>query len=98
LEPVMRLKITVPENFVGDVMSDLNTKRGQVQNMAPGDNGTTIEALVPAAESQRYATDLRSITQGRGSFSAEFDHYQPVPAHLTDQIIAERKAKAEAHA
>ncbi|HET7037660.1 MAG TPA: elongation factor G [Thermomicrobiaceae bacterium] len=98
LEPVMKVKITVPESFVGDVMSDLNTKRGHVQNMAPSDNGTTVEALVPAAECQRYATDLRSITQGRGSFSAEFDHYQAVPAHLTDQIIAERKAKAEAHA
>lgn len=98
LEPVMLLKVTVPESFLGDVMSDLNTKRGHVQTMTPHDDGTTtVEAMVPAAECQRYATDLRSITQGRGSFTAEFDHYQAVPPQLADQIIAQRKAKAEAH-
>ena len=63
----MTLRVTVPESYTGDVMSDLNTKRAHVSGMNPGSNGTTtIEAAVPAAEIQRYATDLRSITQGRG--------------------------------
>lgn len=98
LEPVDLLRVTVPEAYMGDVMTDLNGKRGQLQGMAPGENGlTTIEALVPAAEVQRYATDLRSITQGRGSFQMEFHHYQPVPAHLTDGIVSEAKARQEAH-
>jgi len=99
LEPVMALKVTVPEAYMGDVMSDLNGKRAQVQGMIPRDDGmTTIEASVPSAEVQRYATDLRSITQGRGSFTLEFSHYQPVPAHLTDTIVAAAKAREEAHA
>ncbi len=99
LEPIMHIKVTVPEAYMGDVMSDLNGKRAQVQGMIPGDDGmTTIEAIAPAAEIQRYATDLRSITQGRGSFTSSFSHYQPVPAHLTDTIIASAKAKAEAQA
>jgi elongation factor G len=98
LEPIMKMKITVPESYMGDVMSDLNSKRGQVQGMNPGDDGdTTIEAFAPAAEVQRYATDLRSITQGRGSFTVEFSHYQPVPQHLTDGVIAQAKARQEAH-
>src|SRR5690606_21083085 len=99
LEPVMHLRVTVPESYMGDVMSDLNGKRAQLQGMTPGENGmTTIEAMVPAAEIQRYATDLRSITQGRGSFTVEFSHYQPVPPHLTEQIVAAAKARVEAHA
>jgi elongation factor G len=80
-------------------MSDLNTKRAQVSGMDPGTNGaTTIEALVPAAEVQRYATDLRSITQGRGSFTTVFSHYQPVPAHIADQIKAAAKQGDGSHA
>ncbi len=99
LEPIMHIEVTVPEAYMGDVMSDLNGKRAQVQGMKPRDDGmTTIEAIAPAAEIQRYATDLRSITQGRGSFTSSFSHYQPVPAHLTDTIIANAKAKAEAQA
>jgi elongation factor G len=78
-------------------MSDLTTKRAHVTGMVPGENGyTTIEATVPAAEIQRYATDLRSITQGRGSFTTAFSHYDQVPAHLTDSIIAARKQREEA--
>jgi elongation factor G len=97
LEPMMHMRVTVPEAYVGDVMSDLNGKRAHVQGMEPHDNGTTtIDSIAPAAEIQRYATDLRSITQGRGSFTTEFSHYQPVPAHLTDVVIAGAKARAEA--
>jgi elongation factor G len=99
LEPVVKLSVTVPDSNTGDVMGDLNTKRAHVSGMNPNGNGTTtIEATVPAAEVQRYATDLRSITQGRGTFTTEFSHYQEVPAHLTNQIIAQHKARQEAHA
>lgn len=98
LEPVLKLEVTVPDNCTGDVMSDLTTKRAHVTGMTPSGAGqTTIEATVPAAEVQRYATDLRSITQGRGTFTTEFSHYQAVPAHLTDSIIAASRAKQEAH-
>ncbi|CAN5863586.1 elongation factor G [soil metagenome] len=94
LEPVLNIRITVPESFTGDVMGDLNSKRAHVSGMIPGDNGsTTIEASVPAAEVQRYATDLRSITQGRGSFETEFAHYQPVPPNLAERIVAEAKER-----
>jgi elongation factor G len=97
LEPVMTLRVTVPETYTGDVMSDLNTKRAHVSGMNPGPNGsTTIEATVPAAEVQRYATDLRSITQGRGSFTTDFSHYQPVPPHIADQVKAAAAKHAEA--
>jgi elongation factor G len=98
LEPVLSLKVTVPDGNTGDVMSDLNGKRAHVSGMTPGDNGTTtIEAVVPAAEVQRYATDLRSITQGRGSFTTEFSHYQPVPPNLAEQIKAQAKQHEAAH-
>jgi len=98
LEPVVTVKVTVPEGYTGDVMSDLNTKRAHVSGMDPGSNGaTTIEALVPAAEVQRYATDLRSITQGRGSFTTAFAHYQPVPAHIVEQVKAAAKQHEVAH-
>jgi elongation factor G len=99
LEPVLTIQITVPDTFTGDVMGDLNSKRAQVSGMTPGENGTTtIEATVPAAEVQRYSTDLRSITQGRGTFSTAFSHYQPVPPNLADQIMAHaREREAVAH-
>jgi elongation factor G len=94
LEPIMRLRVTVPDAYTGDVMSDLNGKRAQVLGMSPGDNGrTTIEALVPLVEIQRYATELRSLTQGRGTFHTEFSHYQPVPQHLAEAIIQESRAR-----
>jgi elongation factor G len=96
LEPIMNIKVTVPEDFTGDIIGDLNTKRARVQGMNPGDGVNVIEAQVPLAEILRYAIDLKSITQGRGSYKAEFSHYEEVPAHITQKIIAERQAeKAE---
>lgn len=87
LEPVVSISVTVPEAMVGDVMGDLATKRAHVTGMVPSDDGlTTIEATIPAAEIQRYATDLRSLTQGRGGFRTEFSHYQPVPSHIAEHI------------
>lgn len=96
LEPVYKLEITVPDAYTGDIMSDLNSKRARVHGMNPARGYTTIEADAPLAEVQRYATDLRSMTQGRGSFRMEFDHYEPVPAHMQDTIIKQSQARAEA--
>lgn len=88
----MNVKVSVTETFMGDVMGDLNTRRGQVTGMDTGEDGiTVIEAQVPGGEIQRYATDLRSMTQGRGTYESEFSHYQPVPQHLVDKIVEEYK-------
>lgn len=98
LEPVYKMEITVPDSYTGDIMSDLNSKRARVHGMNPGRGFTTIEADAPLAEVQRYATDLRSLTQGRGSFQMHFDRYETVPAHLQDAIIKESHARHEAAA
>ena len=90
VEPVMNLTIIVPETYTGDIISDLNTKRGRVLGMNPGDGINVIEAQAPYAELVRYAIDLRSMTQGRGDFVMEFDHYDEVPPHVSQKIIAEK--------
>lgn len=96
LEPVMTATITVPEGNMGDIMSDINTKRGRVLGMSNTGNGMQqITANVPQAEMLHYATDLRSITQGRGSFKMDFHQYEEVPANVQQEIIAQHK-KAEA--
>ena len=95
LEPITTVTITVPENNMGDVMSDINTKRGRVLGMASVGNGMQqITANVPQAEMLHYATDLRSITQGRGFFTMEFYQYEEVPANIQQELIAQHK-KAE---
>jgi elongation factor G len=95
LEPIMNITVTVPEEFTGDIIGDLNTKRARVQGMNPGGGINIIEAQVPLAEILRYAIDLKSITQGRGSYKVTFSHYEEVPAHVAQKIIAERQvAKA----
>jgi elongation factor G len=91
VEPIMKLAITVPESYTGDITSDLNTKRGRVFGMNPGNGINLIEAQAPYAELLRYALNLRSLTQGRGSFVMEFDHYEEVPAHLSQKIIADKQ-------
>ena len=90
LEPIMNLRITVPESFTGDVMGDLNSKRGKVLGMNPEGGLSVIEAQAPMAEVLRYAIDLRSMTQGRGSYQMEFSHYEEVPPHISQKIVAER--------
>ncbi|MBV9256945.1 MAG: elongation factor G, partial [Ktedonobacteraceae bacterium] len=90
LEPIMNVTITIPENNMGDVMSDINTKRGRVLGIdSPGNGMQQITAHVPQAEMLRYATDLRSITQGRGSFKMEFSQYEEVPANVQQEIVAQ---------
>ena len=97
LEPLMTVTITVPEGNMGDVMSDINTKRGRVLGMTPVGNGMQqITANVPQAEMLHYTTDLRSITQGRGSFKMEFYQYEEVPPNIQQEIIAQyQKQKSE---
>lgn len=97
LEPIMTTTVTVPDSNMGDVMSDINTKRGRVLGMTPVGNGMQqITANVPQAEMLHYATDLRSITQGRGSFKMEFYQYEEVPPNIQQEIIAQhKKEKAE---
>jgi elongation factor G len=91
LEPIMKLQVQVPEPLTGDIIGDLNTKRAKVLGMSPQGGINTIEALAPLAEVQRYLIDLRSMTQGRGKFTMEFSHYEEVPAHLTQRIVAQKQ-------
>lgn len=95
LEPIYKVEITVPEEYTGDVMGHLNTKRARVLGMDQRGGKSIITALVPLAEMQRYATELRSMTQGRGLFWMEFDHYEEVPPHLAQAIIEAAKRERE---
>ncbi|MCC7365981.1 MAG: elongation factor G [Dehalococcoidia bacterium] len=97
LEPVMNIKVYAPESHAGDVVSDLNTKRAKIHGINPDGGVSVIDAEVPLAEVQRYASDLRSITQGRATFELEFDHYGEVPGNLAQKVIAEHQKAAEAH-
>ena len=94
LEPIMNLTITVPDTFTGDIIGDLNTKRARVQGMNPSHGLNVIQAQAPLAEIQRYAIDLRSMTQGRGTFTVEFSHYESVPAPIAQKVIAQQKSTA----
>jgi elongation factor G len=99
MEPIYAMEIVVPDQFSGDIMSDMNTRRGRVLGLLPDGSGrTTISAHVPLAEIQRYATDLRSLTQGRGRFSMQFDHYEDVPMHLAQALVEEQRKEHAAHA
>lgn len=95
LEPIYKIVVTVPEEFMGDILGDLNTRRAQVLGMEQSRGNGIITALVPLAEIQRYATDLRSMTQGRGMYTMEFVRYDIVPAHLVEKIKAEAEKRAE---
>jgi len=92
LEPVMLMEITIPEDCVGDVIGDLNSRRGKVLGVETKGHNEIIKAQVPMAEVLKYAPDLRSMTSGRGEFTMEFNHYEELPAHLTEKIIKESKA------
>jgi elongation factor G len=96
LEPIVSVEITVPEGNMGDVLGDLNTRRARVQGMNTEKGRSIVTAQVPLAEVQRYTTDLRSITGGRGVFSMDFSHYEVVPAHLTQEIITARQKELAA--
>jgi elongation factor G len=94
LEPMMKVEVEVPENYLGDVMGDLNSRRGQIEGMGSDDGLAKVTAKVPLAEMFGYATDIRSKTQGRGIFSMEFSHYEEVPRNVAEAIIAKSKGNA----
>jgi elongation factor G len=87
LEPIMRLEVTCPQEFFGDVIGNLSAKRGKIEETKDRQNVKIIEAKVPLAEMFGYATMLRSLTQGRGTFTMEFSHYQEVPENIAQEII-----------
>ncbi|MCT4534042.1 elongation factor G [Halodesulfovibrio sp.] len=90
LEPIMGVEVVTPEEYLGDVMGDLNGRRGRVQGMNTRANAQVIDAMVPLSEMFGYATDLRSKTQGRANFTMQFDHYEPVPNSIADEIVSSK--------
>ncbi|PTL27592.1 elongation factor G [Lachnospiraceae bacterium oral taxon 096] len=93
LEPIMKVEVTMPEEYMGDVIGDINSRRGRIEGMEDIASGKQVNAFVPLAEMFGYSTDLRSKTQGRGNYSMFFDRYEQVPKSVQEKIIAERKGK-----
>jgi elongation factor G len=91
LEPVMKIEVITPSDFLGDVIGDLNSRRAQILAMEPRGEVQEVRAFIPLAETFQYATHLRSLTTGRASFAMELDHYEPVPPHVAQQIIGSGK-------
>jgi elongation factor G len=98
LEPIMSVEVRVPEEYMGDVNRDLNTRRGRVLGMDTADGLQIVQAHVPQAELFSYATELRSMTRGRGTFTATLDHYEEVPQHLAEKVIEQHRKESEATA
>jgi len=96
LEPIMRVEVTTPENYMGDVIGDLNSRRGTIDLTEPRGNVTVIRALVPLSEMFGYATTVRSMSQGRASFSMEPAHYEKVPPNIADEIRKKTQVVPEA--
>ena len=97
LEPVMLLRVNTPDAYTGEIIGDLNSKRGRILGMIPQEESrTVVEANVPLPEVQRYALDLRSLTQGRATFTMEVDHYEPLPGNLTQKVVDQYKTHAGA--
>ena len=94
LEPIMNVAITAPETYSGDIMGNLNGRRGRIQGMEPQGGSTVVKAQVPLAEMLTYASDLTSMTQGRGTYSMEMSHYDVVPQMIADKIVAAHKPSA----
>ena len=97
LEPIVEVAVTTPDDYVGDIMSDMNQRRGRVLGMDPGNGRTTVRALVPESELYKYATSLRAITQGRAHHTRTFSGYEPVPTHEVSKVIAATQEAEEAH-
>ena len=95
LEPIVRAEVTVPEEYMGDVMGDFNKKRGRILGMEPEGRYQVVKALAPMAEMFKYSIDLRSMTAGRGTFTTEFDHYEEVPFSVAEKVIEQAKKDKE---
>jgi len=96
LEPIMKVEVLVPEEFVGDIMGDMNSKRGKIMGVEAKGKNQVVRAVVPMAEMLKYAPDLRSMTGGRGTFTMEFSHYEEVPAHISQKVIEAANREREA--
>jgi elongation factor G len=96
LEPIMTVTVSVPEDSVGDVIGDLNSRRGRPLGMEPKGSATEVKAEVPMAEMLSYAPDLRAITGGRGDYTMELARYEEVPAHLAQQVVEKAQREDEA--
>ena len=94
LEPVVVMTVRVPEGYTGDVIRDLNTRRGRILGMAAEGSTSLVSAHVPMAEVQGYSPELNSLTGGRGTFDLKFDHYASLPANLTDRVLSDRAVAA----
>ena len=90
LEPIMKVEVTMPEEYLGDVIGSLNAKRGQIQSMDDIGGGKIVKALVPLAEMFGYSTELRSSTQGRGNYSMFFEKYEQVPKSVQEKILSKK--------
>jgi elongation factor G len=90
LEPIMKVEVTMPEEYMGDVIGDINSRRGQVEGMDDLGGGKIVRAHVPLAEMFGYATDLRSRTQGRGNYSMFFEKYMPVPKNVQEKVLSNK--------
>jgi elongation factor G len=90
LEPVMAVEVVTPQDFVGDVFGDLSRRRGRVESQEPRGNAVAVTASVPLSEMFGYATDVRSMTQGRASYSMQFDRYEEVPNNIAEEIVGQR--------
>ena len=95
LEPIVKITVTVPDENMGDVIGDLNSRRGKVLGVDSKGNYQVIQAQVPMSEVAKYAPDLTAMTQGRGSFQSEFSHYEEIPAYMAEKVIQEAKAALE---
>ncbi len=96
LEPIMEVTIEVPSRFMGDISGDLNSRRGRIIGMEQQQDVSVIKAMVPLAEMINYSTELRSITAGEGDYTFRLDHYDVVPSHLANELIAKHKRELEA--
>ena len=93
LEPIMKVEVVIPEDYLGDIMGDITSRRGRVEGMEARGNTQMVKSMVPLSEMFGYATSLRSNTQGRGTFSMHFDHYEEVPKSISEEIIKKNKGE-----
>ena len=90
LEPIMKVEVTMPEEYMGDIIGDINSRRGRIEGMDDLGGGKIVRAYVPLSEMFGYATDLRSRTQGRGNYSMFFESYEPVPKSVTEKVLSNK--------
>ena len=92
LEPVMKVETIVPDQYLGDVVGDINSRRGRIDNIEPRNSEQAVDSFVPLSEMFGYATDLRSRTQGRGMYTMQFDHYEEVPRNVAEKVVGKKNA------